>query len=254
MAGPYHAAVHIDDRLERWGHPELSKKDDAKHGFCGLVAQKAKVILDENGTPRESHRVRHLKPKEKKTDFFLLFVETTIRLKNCDSIYGAILQYLSPCLTNVQFRLISVFVRFSGSSISLVLRPSSKFGEPFVAREARHRREDQERPGGPGKHSEQPFVCRRRARRWRWARANRTVARPSFQPSGACRSGGRRAEWTCARANLSSLTTPDMSPMMPDTESPQIKASRDVRCLLFRALGCLVKSRTRSYCFPLLFY
>jgi hypothetical protein len=69
MAGPYHAAVHIDDQLERWGHPELSKKDDAKHGFCGLVAQKAKVILDENGTPRESHRVRHLKPKEKKNRF-----------------------------------------------------------------------------------------------------------------------------------------------------------------------------------------
>ncbi|CAN6337272.1 unnamed protein product [Urochloa humidicola] len=31
---------------------ELSKKDDARHGFWSLVAQKAKVMLDENGTPR----------------------------------------------------------------------------------------------------------------------------------------------------------------------------------------------------------
>ncbi|XP_035817649.1 uncharacterized protein [Zea mays] len=31
---------------------ELSKKDHRKHGFWGLVAQKAKVMLDENGTPR----------------------------------------------------------------------------------------------------------------------------------------------------------------------------------------------------------
>lgn len=38
--------------------------------------------------------------------------------------------------------------------------------------------------------------------------------------------------------DLSGLASPDMSPMMSETESPQIKASRDVRCLLFRALGC----------------
>ncbi|CAL4901335.1 unnamed protein product [Urochloa decumbens] len=31
---------------------ELSKKEDARHGFWSLVAQKAKVMLDENGTPR----------------------------------------------------------------------------------------------------------------------------------------------------------------------------------------------------------
>ncbi|CAD6333483.1 unnamed protein product [Miscanthus lutarioriparius] len=31
---------------------ELSKKDHTKHGFWALVAQKAKVMLDENGTPR----------------------------------------------------------------------------------------------------------------------------------------------------------------------------------------------------------
>ncbi|KAF8703726.1 hypothetical protein HU200_031811 [Digitaria exilis] len=31
---------------------ELSKKDDARHGLWSLVAQKAKVMLDENGTPR----------------------------------------------------------------------------------------------------------------------------------------------------------------------------------------------------------
>ena len=35
-----------------------------------------------------------------------------------------------------------------------------------------------------------------------------------------------------------SLASPDMSPMLSDSESPQIKASRDVRCLLFCALGC----------------
>ncbi|XP_072148469.1 uncharacterized protein [Setaria viridis] len=31
---------------------ELSQKDDTRHGFWSLVAQKAKVMLDENGTPR----------------------------------------------------------------------------------------------------------------------------------------------------------------------------------------------------------
>ncbi|OEL32773.1 hypothetical protein BAE44_0006205 [Dichanthelium oligosanthes] len=31
---------------------ELSKKDETRHGFWSLVAQKAKVMLDENGTPR----------------------------------------------------------------------------------------------------------------------------------------------------------------------------------------------------------
>ncbi|AQK86787.1 uncharacterized protein [Zea mays] len=31
---------------------ELSKKEHTKHGFWGLLAQKAKVMLDENGTPR----------------------------------------------------------------------------------------------------------------------------------------------------------------------------------------------------------
>jgi hypothetical protein len=36
---------------------ELSKKDDpTKHRFWGLVARKAKVMLDESGTPRESHQ------------------------------------------------------------------------------------------------------------------------------------------------------------------------------------------------------
>lgn len=38
-------------------------------------------------------------------------------------------------------------------------------------------------------------------------------------------------------ANLT-LGSPDLSPMLSDMESPQIKASRDVRCLPFCALGC----------------
>ena len=43
---------------------ELSKKDEARrHGLWSLVAQKAKVMLDENGTPRA--HVRTLKPKGK---------------------------------------------------------------------------------------------------------------------------------------------------------------------------------------------
>ena len=44
---------------------ELSKKDEARrHGLWSLVAQKAKVMLDENGTPRA--HVRTLKPKGEK--------------------------------------------------------------------------------------------------------------------------------------------------------------------------------------------
>jgi hypothetical protein len=42
---------------------ELSKKDETRHGLWSLVAQKAKVMLDENGTPRA--HVRTLKPKWK---------------------------------------------------------------------------------------------------------------------------------------------------------------------------------------------
>ena len=47
---------------------ELSKKDEARrHGLWSLVAQKAKVMLDENGTPRA--HVRTLKPKGEKKSY-----------------------------------------------------------------------------------------------------------------------------------------------------------------------------------------
>lgn len=46
---------------------ELSKKEETRHGFWALVAQKAKIMLDENGTPRESHEVKTSETKRPST-------------------------------------------------------------------------------------------------------------------------------------------------------------------------------------------
>jgi hypothetical protein len=70
-----------------------------------------------------------------------------------------------------------------------------------------------------------------------------TVADTTTPGSGAAVVAGRKLQIrrkACSMdfrsANL--VTSSDSSPMLADVESPQIKASRDVRCLLFCASGC----------------
>ncbi|KAK3138453.1 hypothetical protein QOZ80_5AG0369130 [Eleusine coracana subsp. coracana] len=139
---------------------ELSKKDATRHGFWALVAQKAKVMLDENGTPRESHQ-----PSQSRWSYD--------RVRSAES----------PLSRRGSETKLDI-----GGKIKNVLEK-----EGLAMSESR--------PGGGEAVS--PAVRRLQVRR---------------KASSMDLRGG----------NMFGLASPDMSPMMSDTESPQIMASRDV--------------------------
>ncbi|TVU19953.1 hypothetical protein EJB05_36136, partial [Eragrostis curvula] len=136
---------------------ELSKKDDARHGFWGLVARKAKVMLDENGTPRESQS------------------------SQSRWSYDRVQSSESPMSQRGSEGKLDI-----GGKIKNVLEK-----EGLAVAESR-----------PAE-AVSPAVRRLQIRR-------------------------KACSMDLRGANLSGLASPDMSPMMSDTESPQIKASRDV--------------------------
>ncbi|WVZ98973.1 hypothetical protein U9M48_044340 [Paspalum notatum var. saurae] len=141
---------------------ELSMKDHTKHGFWGLLAQKAKVMLDENGTPRTQQP-----PSESRWSYDRVRSSESPTSRNKGSSEGRL---------------------DIGGKIKNVLEQEGL----AVA-------DDSTTAGGGG-----------------------AIAAPKLQIRRKACSMDFRA------ANLMSLASPDMSPMMCDTESPQIKASRDV--------------------------
>ncbi|XP_062179474.1 uncharacterized protein LOC133884123 [Phragmites australis] len=136
---------------------ELSRKDDAKHGLWGVVAQKAKVMLDENGTPRDSQ------PSQSRWS------------------YDRVRSSESPASQKVSEGRLDI-----GGKIKNVLEEGLAVAES---------------PTGSGS-------------------GNMVVARKLQIRRKACSMD--------LRGTSLSLASPDMSPMLSDSESPQIKASRDV--------------------------
>ncbi|KAL6609770.1 hypothetical protein ACP70R_039739 [Stipagrostis hirtigluma subsp. patula] len=137
---------------------ELSKKDEAKHGFWGVLAQKAKVMLDENGTPRESQ------PSQSRWSYD--------RVRNSES---------PTAQRGSEARALDI-----GGKIKNVL----------------------EQEGLTVAESTTPVAGNPQVRRLQIRRK-------------ACSMDMRGA-------NLSLASPVDMSPVLGDPESPQIKASRDV--------------------------
>ncbi|KAJ1263397.1 hypothetical protein BS78_09G181600 [Paspalum vaginatum] len=138
---------------------ELSMKDHTKHGFWGLLAQKAKVMLDENGTPRTQQP-----PSESRWSYD--------RVRSSESPTSR--KGSSEGRLDIGGKIKNVLEQ-EGLAVATDSTPAG--GGGLVAPKLQIRRK-------------------------------------------ACSMDFRAANLT--------LASPDMSPMMPDTESPQIKASRDV--------------------------
>ncbi|KAL6619046.1 hypothetical protein ACP70R_034185 [Stipagrostis hirtigluma subsp. patula] len=139
---------------------ELSKKDDAKHGFWGVLAQKAKVMLDENGTPRQSQ------PSQSRWSYD--------RVRNSESPTA---QRASEArVLDIGGKIKNVLEQ-EGLTVAESTTPVAGAGNPQVRR----------------------LQIRRKA--------------CSMDMRGA---------------NMSLASPVDMSPVLGDPESPQIKASRDV--------------------------
>ncbi|XP_062230384.1 uncharacterized protein LOC133928139 [Phragmites australis] len=208
---------------------ELSRRDDAKHGFWGLVAQKAKVMLDENGTPRDT-QVTTLKPEEvaSASSYPTWLRKPKFERRSDDAVFGFRFPSISPrvillsvcnvaCCCSLQF------------DLCFPVLPGAQF-QPSQSRWSYDRVRSSESPasqkgskgrldiGGKIKNAleEGLTVAESKA----GGGSDVVVARRLQIRRKACSMDLRGT-------NLS-LASPDMSPMLSDSESPQIKASRDV--------------------------